>query len=83
MGNGNGRFFDKEEDIVTDHEHAVQVVDVAVLEAAVVETVLGHRHFGPVEHGRLVHVVPRVHVQRRSFVPGHRRWQRHRQSNHN
>ena len=42
--------------------HAVNVVDLAVLHAAVVDVVLVHRDLGPVKNGRLVHIVPRPGV---------------------
>lgn len=40
----------------------VEVVDVAVFPVAVVEVVLGHGGFGPVEDGGFVHVVPEEEV---------------------
>ncbi len=49
---------------------AVLVVQLAVLDAAEVKRVLRERHLGPVEHGRLVHVVPCERVQRGALVPG-------------
>ena len=49
-------------------EVAVDVVQLAVLHVAHVQLVLGHRHLGPVEHGRLVHVVPREHVLQVGFI---------------
>jgi hypothetical protein len=45
-------------------------VQLAVLDAAEVKRVLRERHLGPVEHGRLVHVVPCERVQRGALVPG-------------
>ena len=42
---------------------SVDVVQVPVLDVSHVSLVLGHGHLGPVEHGGLVHVVPRVDVQ--------------------
>mmetsp|Transcript_18956 Transcript_18956/g.75587 ORF Transcript_18956/g.75587 Transcript_18956/m.75587 type:complete len:277 (-) Transcript_18956:1159-1989(-) len=47
---------------------AVQVVPLAVLDAGEGRGGLGHGHFGPVEHRRLVHVVPRVQIFRRADV---------------
>ena len=41
---------------------SVEVVDVAVFPVAVVEVVLGHGSFGPVEDGGFVHVVPEEEV---------------------
>ena len=40
------------------------VVNVAVLPAAEVKSVLVHRHLRPVEHRRFVHVVPGEQVRR-------------------
>ena len=45
----------------TDHVEAVEVVHVAVLPGPV-HRVLVHGDLGPVEDGRLVHVVPGVQV---------------------
>lgn len=46
---------------------SVEVVDVAVFPVAVVEVVLGHGCFGPVEDGGFVHVVPEEEVGCRAF----------------
>ena len=43
-------------------QHPVHVVQVPVLPLPV-HLVLGHRHLRPVEHARLVHVVPSVGVK--------------------
>jgi len=48
--------------------HAVDVVYVAMFPAAVMDAVLVHSDLRSIEHRRLVHVVPRVHVTRRPFV---------------
>ena len=39
-----------------------------MLNVSHVSLVLGHGHLGPVEHGGLVHVVPRVDVQCAALV---------------
>ena len=53
---------------VTHHVGAVDVVHVSVLRAAEVLRVFVHGDLGPVEHRRLVHVVPRVEVERAAHV---------------
>ena len=48
-------------------EHAIHVVQVSVLHCPM-HLVLGHRHLRPIEHTRLVHVVPGVGVQGGALV---------------
>mmetsp|Transcript_10684 Transcript_10684/g.28545 ORF Transcript_10684/g.28545 Transcript_10684/m.28545 type:complete len:223 (-) Transcript_10684:617-1285(-) len=54
------------------HEHAVEVVQIAVLPAARVSQMLCHGLLGPVENGWLVHVDPCVQVFTEMRVSAHK-----------